>query len=726
MPPSSNPPDLRQELLAAFEVEYRDHLTVVRAGLAAARRGERADLRDIFRRLHSLKGAARAVDLTEVEQLAHELEAQMASVIEGGSGLSRDRTNIIEAGLDRVEAAIETALGGTEVAASDPDTDETAHGHLRVEAGQVTDLVIATTQLAQAIERHDGLGERISGIEAAIRQARRALDRAARRGEGDADLLEATSELASASRQASVIRHDLRDSSWALDAAFHRVREDVDRMSLVPAETIFGPMGRMVRDIARDEGVQVDPEFLGLGLSADRRVLQALKDPVLQLLRNAVGHGSEPPARRRARGLPPATRITLLLQGGGGTLTATVRDDGPGPDLATIRARAMERGLLSAAAAEAATEDRLLAMVFEPGFSTRTDVGPLSGRGMGLSIVAEAARALGGSARMRFADGAKRGGRPSGTAVEITVPLAVARQSAVLLGFAAVTVALPAASVLRLLRVPFAAIEPVGGQMCVRTDGPASAELAPVAVLGHVLGMAAPSLPVQEGHVKLAVIQGGAHRQRLALAVDHFSDVRRFLSHKADFVGVDPDLVAGLVMVTSEMPAALLSPEGILDRWARRGGWSGETGAPERAVTAAPGPQTILVVDDSITSRTLEKSILEAHGYRVMVAVDGVEALDILRRHNRPGGDHGKATDEATDTAIDMVLADVEMPRMDGFTLLQTMKDDPSLRTIPVIIMTSRDTAGDVRRGLDLGASAYIAKQSFDQQDLLGAIRRLL
>jgi two-component system chemotaxis sensor kinase CheA len=143
-------------------------------------------------------------------------------------------------------------------------------------------------------------------------------------------------------------------------------------------------------------------------------------------------------------------------------------------------------------------------------------------------------------------------------------------------------------------------------------------------------------------------------------------------------------------------------------------------------VTAAPGPQTILVVDDSITSRTLEKSILEAHGYRVMVAVDGVEALDILRRHNRPGGDHGKATDEATDTAIDMVLADVEMPRMDGFTLLQTMKDDPSLRTIPVIIMTSRDTAGDVRRGLDLGASAYIAKQSFDQQDLLGAIRRLL
>jgi two-component system chemotaxis sensor kinase CheA len=180
-------------------------------------------------------------------------------------------------------------------------------------------------------------------------------------------------------------------------------------------------------------------------------------------------------------------------------------------------------------------------------------------------------------------------------------------------------------------------------------------------------------------------------------------------------------------MVTSEMPAALLSPEGIVARWARRGGWSGETGAPETAVQAAAGPRTILVVDDSITSRTLEKSILEAHGYRVLVAVDGVEALDILRRHaRRPGAPRGGDHGDATDTVIDMVLADVEMPRMDGFTLLQTMKEDPSLRTIPVIIMTSRDTAGDVRRGLDLGASAYIAKQSFDQQDLLGAIGRLL
>lgn len=720
MPPAQAPPDLRQELLAAFEVEYRDHLTVVRAGLAAARRGERADLRDLFRRLHSLKGAARAVDLAAVEHLSHELEAQMASVLESGGGLSRARIAVIETGLDRVEAAIEAALGGEAAGDSTPsDTEETAHGHLRVEAGQMTDLVIATTRLAQVIERQDGLRDRLAGMETALRQARQSLDRLSLRGEGTAELAQAAGGLATAAREAAAIRHELRDGAWALETAFDRLREDVDRMSLVPAETIFGPMIRMVRDIARDEGVAVEPEFLGLGLAADRRVLQALKDPVLQVLRNAVSHGSEPAARRRARGLPAATRILLSLASGGGALIVTVSDDGPGPDLAAIRARAVDRGLLGAEAAEAATEEALLALVFEPGFSTRADVGQLSGRGMGLSIVVEAARALGGHARMR------RAGRGRGTAIEITVPLAVARQSAVLLGFGTVTVAVPAAAVRQLLRLPVSAIAPVDGRMAVRLPGPPATALAPVVVLGALLGMAGPHLPVRDGHVKLVVLADGAAGQRLALAVDRFEDVRSFLSHKAEIVGVDPGLVAGLVMVTSDRPAALLSPAGLLARWARLGGWAGETGPAEEAGAdmVTRGPRTILVVDDSITSRTLEKSILESHGYRVLVAVDGVEALTLLRRYGR----HARAERESgVDTVIDMVLADVEMPRMDGFTLLRTMKGDPMLAAIPVIMMTSRDAPAEVRQGLDLGASAYIAKQSFDQQDLLGAIGRLL
>jgi two-component system chemotaxis sensor kinase CheA len=328
---------------------------------------------------------------------------------------------------------------------------------------------------------------------------------------------------------------------------------------------------------------------------------------------------------------------------------------------------------------------------------------------MGLSIVAEAARSLGGSARMAPA------GPHSGTMVEIAVPLSVARQTALLLGFGEDVVALPTAAVPRLLRVPLAAIEPLGGQMCVRTQGGASTRTAPVAVLGALLGLGSDALPVHDGHVKLAVIRGGPGAQPLALAVDRFHDVRRFLSHSAEIIGLDTDIVAGFVMIDSETPTPLLSPDGLVARWSKRGGWAGAV-APDGALPDdGRCSRTILVADDSITSRTLEKSILEAHGYRVITAVDGLEALEMMQTYR------GQGTDR-----VDMVLADIEMPRMDGFTLLQAMKGDPDLAAIPVIIMTSREGPDDVRRGLDLGAAAYIAKQSFDQQDLLGAIGRLL
>ena len=714
--------DLRQELLAAFDAEYRDHLSAIRGGLATARHGEAADLRDIFRRLHSLKGAARAVDLPAVAVLAHELEAQMAGVIEAGTGLGRDRIASLESELDAIETTIEAALAVDEIATDPTAAEETATGHLRVEAGQVTDLVIAMTQLTQAVERQDGLGGRVLEIERAAQRARRALEPLLHRRDVPEPLAGVASELAAATRDAAVLRHDLRETSWALDEALRRLREDVDRISLVPAETVFGPMARMLRELARDEGVEVEPDFTGLGLQADRRVLQALKDPVLQLLRNAVSHGSERPDRRRARGQPAATRIALGLRSGGGRLTVTVTDDGPGPDLEAIRRRAEDRGLLTVGAA--ATPARLMALVFEPGFSTRADVGQLSGRGMGLSIVAEAARALDGSARMsRAPAAAPHGGLGGGTMVEITVPLSVARQTALLLGFGGDVVALPAASIQRLLRVPVAAIEPLGGQMCVRTNGSASTQTAPVAVLAALLGMGlsmgASALPVHEGHVKLAVMRGGPSGQPLALAVDRFQDVSRFLSHSAEIVGMDTDLVAGFVMIGSETPAPLLSPDGLVARWARWGGWGGEVAPDSALADDEAAARTIMVADDSITSRTLEKSILEAHGYRVITAVDGLEALEMLKTYRGQGASQGTSM-------IDMVLADIEMPRMDGFALLQAMKADPDLAGIPVIIMTSREAPADVRRGLDLGAAAYIAKQTFDQQDLLGAIGRLL
>jgi two-component system chemotaxis sensor kinase CheA len=695
--------DFRQELLAAFDAEYRDHLAVVRAALGVARRGGAADRQDIFRRIHSLKGAARAVDLPAVASLSHDLEAFLAGLIENGETLDRSRIDVIERGLDDIESTITGASAEPEAPA-----DEPALGYVRVEQAQVADLAAAAVQLAQAVERHDGLGARLLAIEQSARRARRALEPLLHAANAPPALLEVAAELTATARDSAGARHAFRDSAWALDGALRRVREDVDRIGLVAAETVFGPMARMLRDLARDEGVEIDADFQGLELQADRRVLQGLKDAVLQLLRNAVSHGTASAAYRRGRDLPAATRITLMVKTINGRLIVTVSDDGPGPDLEAIRARALARGLLTPRTAPEATPEQLMALVFEPGFSTRPDVGQLSGRGMGLSIVAEAARSLHGTTQMLRRSG-------GGTAVEIAVPLSVAQQSAILMSYGDQIAAVPSAAVAGLLRVRLDRIEPVGGRMCVRPDGPGTARAAPVALLSDLLGHAGAGLPSSDGYVKLAILRGSHGGADLAIAVDHFQDVRTFLVHTAEIVGLDTDLVSGFVLLENEVVAPLLSPDGLSAAAHRHGGWAGDTRAVTQ-VAGPPRPHKILVVDDSLTSRTLEKSILEAQGYRVVTAVDGLAALDLLR----------SLIGHGPEGAVDMVLADVEMPRMDGFSLLEAMKSDPALAGIPVIMMTSREAPADVRRGLDLGASAYIAKQTFDQRDLLGAIGRLL
>jgi two-component system chemotaxis sensor kinase CheA len=210
----------------------------------------------------------------------------------------------------------------------------------------------------------------------------------------------------------------------------------------------------------------------------------------------------------------------------------------------------------------------------------------------------------------------------------------------------------------------------------------------------------------------LVVLLRNTSAGSLAIVVEALRDVRSMLVHATEVVGLDKELVQGFVLLEQKRPAMLLSPPGLLARWQRLVE-HGPQAATQAEVRAGPDPaarRTILVVDDSITTRTLEKSILEANGYHVLVAVDGVAGLEVLR----------------SGAVVDMVLADIEMPRMDGFALLEAMRNDPALAAIPVIVMTSRAAAADIRRGLDLGANAYIAKQSFDQRDLLQTIGRLL
>jgi two-component system chemotaxis sensor kinase CheA len=733
--------DIRKQLLAAFEAEHREHLHAIRSALEHTSQSE-IDLTDVFRRAHSLKGAARAVDLPAVEEVAHQLETLFSQVLEGQQSLGEPAITTVRRNLDLIEDLVADVLKPPAAPAQaqqapptrEPDvlspkveaaTPVEAGSYLRVAAEQMEELSSSMHQLLTELQANESLDDVLRQIELEIRGLRRSWDQlhaqmnasgstTAQQGLNVAQrstvsfaprLRDFDQGLKGLFRRLSALARERRQSSWSIEQAARQVRDNIDRVSLVSAETVFGGFGHMVREIARKAGRGVQVRSIGLDIQVDRQVLQALKDPVMHLLRNAVSHGAEPPEERIAKGKPERAEITLELASRGGRLVIGIRDDGRGPDLDRIEQVAIERGLLQPRGPghPPPMMDQLLSLVFAPGFSTAGEVDRLSGRGMGLSVVAEAVRRLQGSVllRPRF---------PHGTEVLLNVPFTAARQPLLLLEAEGRMFGLPAHSVERLLRLQAEALESVEGRPATRIEIGGRDVIVPIVALAALTGSPNAPLPTEAGHVKAVLVRHGS--RTCALGVNAFHDVRTMLVSDVQAIGLS-ELVSGTVLLENEMPALVLSPDRLIEHWIRNEGRlaAGGLGLTRSSPEQERQARTILVVDDSITTRTLEKSILEAQGYEVLLSVDGIDALNVLR---------------SGEAVIDLIIADVEMPRMDGFGLLQAIKNDPRLSTLPVILMTSRADPEDVRKGLDLGASAYITKQKFDQRELLATIGQML
>ncbi|MBP2231476.1 two-component system chemotaxis sensor kinase CheA [Azospirillum agricola] len=737
--------DIRQRLLAAFELEHKDHLTVIRAALRAAEAsGEAPDLVEIHRRAHSLKGAARAVDLPEVENLSHRLEAAFIAVQRGEAPLDASTMAVVRRALDAIEDVVAwSTQGGAEVelagvsadldriagervaiaAPPPPPARRPAHGPgperapdragegdtsalVRIAARGLERLSDTASALLPEVEAQAGLGEQIQmmrrewlALERSWRHLRAQLNQAA-------VLAGEQGEAARGSGPAAAFEQRFRELGGALDQA-HRThdrllwsmrrwgggfQEDMRRLRMLPAENQLGGLGRMIRDISRSEGKEVEVDVRGLEVEADRAVLQRLKDPILHIARNAISHGIEPPAERQAMGKRPAARVAIAASVEGARLRLRIEDDGRGLDRAAIARRAVDRGLLPPEEAGEAPLERLVDFLFHPGFSTAARTTELAGRGMGLAIARAEVERLQGNLTIA--------GRPEGGAVvTIEVPLSLLSQRLVFVAVQDQTFALPSADVVRLNHTLSDTLFSGVGTPMIRVGE----EDIAVTSLAALLGLEAPVLPATGKRLALIVVRAG--ERRLALAVDGFAATREAVVTAAEETGLDPARYLGTVLLDDGGPCLVLNVPGLMPLPG-----SALPAAARPAEEAPPARAHILVVDDSITTRTLEKSILEAHGYRVTQCVDGREALERL----------------AEGMEVGLIVSDVEMPRMDGFALLQAVKADKRMAEIPVILVTSRASDEDRERGLRLGADAYIVKTRFDQNELLAGIRRLL
>ncbi|MBW7849481.1 MAG: response regulator [Rhodospirillales bacterium] len=734
--------DIRVKLLSVFRVESREHLDFIRGAMIPLAAGdeERGALAidEVFRRAHSLKGAARATGLKPIEAIAHRLETLFARVRSGERRIDPASAALVLTVADAIEdwlaaydgdkeppapaAAIrllDEALGETAPAVAPAEPAKVSEpapapvpeapaddGTLRVHATDLDGMLRSAERLQAEAQRYHLLAPPLRAIEDGMadleREWKKLMDdmSAMRSRFGEAALPIGVSRrvdaltrgLREVSTEARGIRLRHRRTAWTLGRICNDLHDGIRRVRMVPAGDVFGAFRRMMRDLARDVGKEISFHVRGADVEADRVVLQALKDPVMHLLRNAAFHGIEPAATRKDKGKPAAGKVMLSFERRGGQLAVKVEDDGAGIDGMKVSEKAVRAGLLTPAAAAAAGED-VINLIFQPGFSTADEVGEIAGRGMGLSVAYEAVRRLNGALEVLPRDG-------GGTVFYLTLPLSVSAQRLVMVTARGAIYGIPAGAVARLVRVKESELVSIEGAPAIAFEG----RHVHLRSLVGLLGFIDQGVSSHSGELDVVIVRWG--EGLVGIAVDGFATMRDAVIKDLGFALPEHSKVGGAILLENGNVALVLNPYELVRDFVVRA-----AAAPliTELATKAPSVPVILIVDDSMTTRTLEKSILEAHGYRVKVAVDGLDALLQLRAN-----------------PVDLVVADVEMPRIDGFSLLKELKRDPALSHIPVILVTSLQRREDLERGYSLGAEAYLPKQKFDQGELLDTIRQIL
>jgi two-component system chemotaxis sensor kinase CheA len=668
-----------------FRVEARELLEQLGSGLVGVERegSVGSDVPRLLRLAHTLKGAARVVKQPEIADLAHEIEDRLAPFRERGRTVPGEHVEAVLGLVDAIAARVGTLIPPPDTtAAAAPDEPFRT---LRTDVAEMDEMLngIAETQA--------WLGP-LRRTPASMRQARRL---ASVVGEELAALPTRTGPRVGHVGRAEKSAQDLQALLAGLERGLagdierverelQQVRSAGERLRLLPISTLFSSLERAVRDVARTLGKRAAFRGEGGDIRLDGHILGALQAALVQVVRNAVAHGIEPEAERVAAGKPVEGSVVVEVARRGSRVAIACRDDGRGIDVLAVRRALQRKGMISTP--EAAGPEDLLRTLLEGGITTSSAVTDTSGRGIGLDVVREVTSRLGGQATLRTQPG-------EGTTLELVVPVSLSSLEALVVEASGVTAAIPVEAVRQTVRVERSAI--AGGR-----DGDSilyEGTLIPFVPLRQALGEGA--LPDGASPPRSAVVVGGSGGS-VAFGVERLLGRDSLLVRRLPALApVDP-VVSGLSLDAEGNPQPVLDPERLIAR-ARA---APRMAAPPRA-PAAP----ILIVDDSLTTRMLEQSILESAGYAVELATSGEEALE-KARHRR----------------YSLFLIDVEMPGMDGFALMEHLRSDSNLRGIPTLLVTSRHAPEDRARGMQAGARAYIVKSEFDQAELVERIRGLV
>lgn len=739
-----------------FRIEAEGQTQALTSALLALEQdpGRTEELESCMRAAHSLKGAARIVEIRAAVAITHAMESLFVLAQSGQAVLHQGRIDLLLRGVDLLGLIARTPDAESGASAQDwqaeadrfvaelnaqgpasepeppptpsppppplplplptpspspsppaaekPSRPETADRALRVSADNLDRLLeLAGESLVESRrlrpfsqsllrlkrmqrETADALG----ALQAALplhlldERARTALV-AAQQGlfSSRTFLSEKLDELEAADHQATNLAHRLYDQALMV-----RMRPFADGVGAFP---------RMVRNIARDLGKRVTLEIVGTRTQVDREMLEKLDAPLGHLLRNALDHGIESPEERASAGKRAEGTIRLEALHHAGALQIIVSDDGRGIDPERLRRAVIAKGLASEETAARLSENELLEFLFLPGFTMKEAVTEISGRGVGLDVVQEMIRQVRGLVRISSQVG-------QGTRIKLELPLTLSVVRSLIVEIGGEPYAFPFAHIARAIKLPADQVQTLEGRQHFALDGQQVGLVGAHQVLG--------GNEVVHHDGELAVVLLGGPANLYGLVVDRLVCGRELVVQPLDpRLGKIKDLAAAAIMEDGS-PVLIVDAEDMIrsmeklssaDRLERIG----------RDTTAAEQEQRkrVLIVDDSLTVRELQRKLLEHYGYRVEVAVDGMDGWNALRQ-----------------TPFDLVVSDVDMPRLDGIELVRRIRQDPSLKALPVMILSYKDREDDRQRGLEAGADYYLTKGSFQSDALIDAVIDLI
>jgi two-component system, chemotaxis family, sensor kinase CheA len=674
-----------------FRVEARELLEQLGKGALELEKGAGAaeHVPRLLRLAHTLKGASRVVKELAMAEQAHALEDVLQPFRESSAVLPREACERMLALLEQMALRLPALGAPPSTEALAPLDKPPAAEESRTVRAELTEVDQLLEGIGEVHAQLNALGKLLPGLDRARHLTDALLDNARGRGggrSGGPGLARAEPLVDELGKLLAKLEHQLTRSLEQMRRELGQVRGFGEQLRLVPAANILVSLERTARDTAHSLGKQVRFEARGGDVRLDAHVLDAVLPALVQLIRNGVAHGIESSAERRTLGKPAQGRIALDVRREGRRVVFRCEDDGRGIDLEGVRRSAVRRGVAQADI-ERLDSNAILSLLLRGGISTAAKVTEVSGRGVGLDVVREAAERLAGEVHARSQPG-------RGTEFELSVPLSVAALEGLVVEVGGMPATIPLDAVRRTLRLEPSALSRAPEGETIVSEG----KVIPFVRLHKALRRAEGDAFDAERTWSTVVVEAAAGMA--ALGVDRLLGTATVVLRPLPEHAPADALVAGASIDIDGNPQLVLDPDGLV-RDAQRH-------AAERPNIRAMR-HSILVIDDSLTTRMLEQSILESAGYLVDTASSAEEALSIL-----------------SEKRYALCLVDVEMPGMDGFAFVERIRAEPALREMPAILVTSLAGSEHKKRGQAVGAQGYVVKSEFDQADLLARIRQLL